>query len=189
MIIGIGGISRAGKTVLSSKICEAFPGNSKLVLHQDDFIRAGYEMKQIGSQPDWEDPHSIDFPRLQHELNWAGYHLDLIIVEGLFAFFWEPINQLYDKKILIEVDFDTFLARKKADMRWGKTEDWYIRHIWESYQQKGVPVNDSDFLILDGNNPIDLKPVMSYVFGETGSEKAFGDTVQTDSSRAPFSHR
>ena len=189
MIIGIGGISRSGKTTLSERILESFPGESKMILHQDDFIKAGYEMRQIGTLPDWEDPESIDFHRLTHEFSWLIKHLDLVILEGLFAFAWKPIHVKYDKKILLRLDYDCFHRRKKEDLRWGKVEEWYIRHIWESHQVKGIPDNQEDMLILDGCKPYDMQVVWQYLGLDLPECATASPSDQGASKSKPFSHR
>ncbi|GMK56775.1 hypothetical protein CspeluHIS016_0306150 [Cutaneotrichosporon spelunceum] len=66
ILVGIGGASCSGKTLLAKHLCRLLPG--ALLLHQDDFCPPE---KDIPVHPehnvqDWDDPETcIDWPRLQ----------------------------------------------------------------------------------------------------------------------------
>jgi uridine kinase len=163
MIIGIGGISRAGKSTLAKKLLDFYGSHHSIILHMDDYINAGYHIPSIEDQIDWEDPLSIDFQQLSYDFHWFRYHVKHVILEGLFAFYHEEINTYFDKKILMELDYATFYERKKRDLRWGQVPDWYIRHIWDSYLKYGKPQKMEDCLYLDGNEDKELDIVFEYL--------------------------
>jgi len=163
MIVGIGGISRSGKTTLAKKLLSYFPGKKKAIIHQDDYINAGYNIPVIGDQIDWEDPDSIDFQNLSYDFHWMADNLDVLILEGLFAFQNVELNSKFDKKILLRIDFKTFMTRKKQDKRWGEIPEWYFHHIWNSYSKFGHPATLQDFLLLDGNEDLDMEKVFDYI--------------------------
>jgi uridine kinase len=161
MIIGIGGVSNAGKTTLASRLKEQLPNLNVSILSQDDFPNPVEEIPMIKDHVDWEVPISIDIPGyLRQVLEDAKKH-DLVIAEGLFAFCDERIVRHYDKKIFLTISKPTFLERKSNDFRWGKEPEWYMEHIWDSHLKCGKQnVSDKDTLILSGEDPINLDELM-----------------------------
>ena len=153
MKIGIGGVSRAGKTTLAKKILDYFPNQKRVILHQDDYINAGYDIPQIQERIDWEVPESIDFVRLKYDFRWLYENVDIVIIEGIFAFYDEQINKMYDKKIFVDLGYKNFIDRKIHDARWGYEPHWYIEHIWDSYQKHRKEIlKMKDIIVIDGKN-------------------------------------
>lgn len=153
MKIGIGGVSRAGKTTLAKKISDHFPDQKRVILHQDDYINAGYDIPQIQERIDWEVPESIDFVRLKYDFRWLYENVDIVIIEGIFAFYDDQINEMYDKKIFVDLGYKNFIDRKNHDTRWGYEPQWYIEHIWDSYQKHRKEIlSMKDIIIIDGKN-------------------------------------
>jgi len=154
MIIGIGGVSRAGKTTLAKKIASYYSDKKKVILHQDDYINAGFDIPQIKNRIDWEVPESIDFPSLKYDLIWLSKNVDLVIVEGIFAFIDKEINKMYDKKIFVDLGYKDFINRKLLDKRWGYEPLWYIYHIWDSYKiHREEILKMNDVLIIEDKSP------------------------------------
>ena len=164
MIIGIGGISNAGKSGLAEKIKAHYTGKNIVVLCQDNFARPTATIPKIKGHTNWEIPESLDFDRFYQEIiNRAQTH-DWVIAEGLFVFHEERLLKLYDKMIFMSISKTTFLKRKHQDLRWGKEPDWYVQHIWESHfnfcnrnsaRQEAFQVS--------GENPVDLGSVFRYL--------------------------
>ncbi|MEZ5196267.1 MAG: hypothetical protein R2764_07690 [Bacteroidales bacterium] len=164
MIIGIGGVSNAGKSKLAEEIKNLFPERLVQVICQDDHVRPKYEIPLINDHVDWESPESINFAAFEKAILEANGIADVVISEGLFAFYNPHLYEQYDKKIVIEIPKETFLERKRKDLRWGKEPDWYIEHIWRSYQQFGKPFHQKpDFLSLDGNKIFDMEKILRYI--------------------------
>jgi len=163
LIIGIGGVSRSGKTTLARQLIPFYEGKNTVILSQDDYVMAGYHAPLIHGLLDWEHPGSIDFTRLRHDFFSIKPYVDVLIVEGLFAFYDEQMTAHYDRKIYIQTDYLTFSERKRSDTRWGQTPDWYIDHIWNSHQKYGIPEDWSHCYML--NNLQDHKPegLMQYL--------------------------
>ncbi len=150
-IIGIGGVSRSGKSILARKLEKAIHG-TVLVLSQDDFTRPISEIPLIQDRTDWEQPDSIDFERLIAHIRDQKNSFEFIIVEGLLAFANEELNTLYGMTILLTISKETFLARRKKETRWGKEPDWYLEHVWESYLRSGE--FRAEILLTDWNGEI-----------------------------------
>lgn len=163
LIIGIGGVSRSGKTTLAEQLLKLFPDRTKAVINQDEYIHSAFQMPLIEDQLDWEDPASLDFQQMYYDITWLGENVEVLIVEGLFAFFYPELRERYTKKILVEIDYQTFLKRKQEDTRWGEVPDWYFRHIWNSYHKFGVPEDLSEYHLVDGTLPIDLAATRKYI--------------------------
>lgn len=149
MVIGIGGVSRAGKSTLADELARIAwkrKWRSK-VLHQDVFVHPEGELPMIEDHVDWEHPDSINWDRLRGELIRQMAEFDLIIVEGLLAF-WDPIlADHYDRSLFLHIPEAVFRIRKAEDLRWGKEPDWYMDHIWNSYLTFGHPEHAKSRLI------------------------------------------
>lgn len=164
MIIGIGGISNAGKSKLAEKIKKHYSDKSVLVLCQDNFARPTLTIPKIKEHTNWEVPASIDFDRFYNKIIDEATKFDIVIDEGLFVFYEERLNRLYDKMLYLSIEKDTFTERKKQDLRWGKEPDWYIDHIWNSHHTFFEKITKrKEAFQVKGENPVDLKSVFEYL--------------------------
>ena len=164
MIIGIGGISNSGKSALAEKIKEHYANKSVKILCQDNFAKPTPEIPKIQTHTNWEIPESLDFDRFYKQIVAESKKYDIVIDEGLFVFYEDRLNQLYDKSIYISISKESFVERKKLDLRWGKEPSWYIEHIWDSHQQffEKIEVRKKAFQ-LSGEYPVDLDSVFRYL--------------------------
>lgn len=135
-IIGIGGVSRSGKSTLAQKLKDSFDG-PVLILAQDEFVRPESEIPKIKNRTDWEHPASIDFERIKAEVKAQKRNYGLIIVEGLLAFYDPFLAAMFDKSVLMKISRQTFMERRKQETRWGEEPDWYLDHVWDSYMKFG----------------------------------------------------
>jgi len=164
MIIGIGGVSRSGKSTLAEIINSIFSQDKLVIIPQDNYVFDEEEIPVIQDEIDWECPESIDFERYKVALEKASEANDVAIAEGLLAFYDEKINQLYDKKLFVSIGEKIFRERKVSDLRWGRFPDWYIDHIWDSYLKYGkINVNSIDYLHLDGSKPFDQDLIKEFL--------------------------
>lgn len=156
MLIGIGGVSRSGKTKLSRKVNKWLrdQGHTVAIFHQDDFVKAKEDIPLIKDHIDWEVPESMDWDRWNETVQQALAKHDCVIAEGLFAFWERDSRMTFDRKILVDVSKDTFLARKREDLRWGKEPEWFIQYIWNNYLIYGRP-NPFDGLVVSGEKRVD----------------------------------
>lgn len=164
MLIGIGGISRSGKTKFSRKVSKWLrdQGHRVIVFHQDDFVKPEDEIPMIRDHIDWEVPESMDWGRWDETVQEAIKQYDFVIAEGLFAF-WERDSSLkFDRKILVEVSDEVFFARKREDLRWGREPEWFIQHIWDNYLIYGKP-DGFDGLVISGEQRVDAAGWQEYL--------------------------
>ena len=163
MIIGIGGISNAGKSKLAKRIKEALPQYKVCILCQDDYAFPTKDIPKINDHTDWEIPGSIDFERFHKEVLRNAQIHDITIVEGIFAFYYSNTNELFNKRLFLTLKKETFFQRKEIDIRWGKEPEWYINHIWESHFNYCPPSDLTDFLVLDASKEVDLNTVLDFL--------------------------
>ena len=150
MVIGIGGCSNSGKSELAEQLNNFYNTQNVKVLCQDDFVKRRDFLTSINEHVDWELPSTIFINDYINAVKDASKTYDLVICEGLFAFWFDELNKLYDKKIFLELDEITFKTRKRKDLRWGKEPDWYIEHIRQSYLKYGLPkTSETDILYFE----------------------------------------
>lgn len=158
MIIGIGGASRAGKTELAKNFTKVLDkAKTKVeVIHLSDYTKPVAALSLIDGAPDWERPNTIKWDTVINKIEKS--QAEVIIVEGLFPFYPASMRTVYDKKIFIDIDKDTFDSRKSSDPRWEGAAPSYANHVWKGYQKYGkTKGTDKDYIFLDGRYPIDMK--------------------------------
>jgi len=164
MIIGVGGVSRAGKTSLALQIEKWHDSGSVKILHQDDFIRPIDKMPLVREHIDWEHPDSYDFVGLIKAIKKERKKFDIVVVEGLMVFCNQQLAKLMDKRIYIRISKETFLSRKTLDNRWEDEPDWYIEHIWNNHFVYGlVPRGFDHIMQLDGEAGFVDEIVQKYI--------------------------
>ncbi len=164
MIIAIGGSSTAGKSTLAAKIGEVYDHKRVKILCQDSYVKPEQEIPLIRDHIDWEVPASIDFNKFYNAIVLASEKYDIVIAEGLMIYYHRQTVDLFNKRLFVDLDKDTFLKRKSRDLRWGKEPRWYMEHIWESYLKYGVvPEMLSDVFHVDGRRSIDIYPIIKFL--------------------------
>ena len=164
MIIGIGGVSRAGKTTLANMLATQLKkeGKSVEVFCQDEYVKPKVSIPKVQGVPDWERPSTIKWDTLTSNVQKSK--ADVKIVEGLFSFYPASLRMEYGTKVFIEIDRDTFRKRRSTDQRWDEEPDWYADHVWKSYLKYGQMKGDkSEYIQLDGRKEFDLKKVLGKI--------------------------
>jgi len=163
MVIGIGGISNAGKSGLARRIKNYYSSKKVTVLCQDDFAFPNEKIPLIRDHIDWECPESIDFKHYEETVIKAIEDNDIVIIEGIFAFYYGSTTNLIDKKIFLTLNSRFFFMRKNTDFRWGKEPDWYIEHIWKNHIKYCKTNTPDDALVLRAGKTIDLNKIITFL--------------------------
>ncbi|MCB2219263.1 MAG: hypothetical protein KQI35_02625 [Bacteroidetes bacterium] len=166
MIIGIGGVSNSGKSALAQQIKEARSQNDVRILCQDNFTFPKPQIPVIRDHTDWEQPGSIDFVAFERAIENAAKNSDIVIAEGLIIFWDDQVNALFDKRIFIHLQQDTFMQRKETDLRWGLEPHWYKEHIWQSFLKFGQPPTNKNILHIHGEDSFDMEKILSFLFSD-----------------------
>jgi len=163
MIVAIGGPSNAGKSNLAKLISGEYSHKKVVMLCQDDFVHSKDTLPRIREHIDWEHPDTINFSMLRSRLMEKSVLSDLVIIEGFMIYNKPEINALYDKRIFVEIDEETFRSRKTSDLRWGREPDWYISHIWRMHQIYGKPPDEGRILTIQGDNKWPLEHILHFL--------------------------
>jgi uridine kinase len=161
IVIGIGGVSRSGKSSLSKQIREWYSQNTVEILSMDEYVFPESHIPKVRDETDWEVPDSVDYEKLASAISHSREKTDLLIVEGILIFNDLKVSALFDKKIFIDIDYETFITRKKADTRWNEP-GWYIEHIWTSYLVYGK-MNTEDAFLVSGNAEFPRDKIMDFI--------------------------
>ncbi len=156
MIIGIGGISRAGKTTLALKLKEYYMNDGVKIFHLDKYTIPWNQIPKIGKMIDWEDPISINFNKLEQDIIESLKDNKIIIAEGFLIYYHQPIRDLFDIKIYLSISKDIFITRRKRQYN---EPAWYIEHIWNSYHKNHNKFRKNCEIKLDENSDVYLDTI------------------------------
>ena len=146
-------MSRSGKSDLAKKIMSYFSSKKVLLIEQDEFVLDEASIPKIKDRIDWEHPESIDFEKIIETVKKQHEAHDLVIVEGLLAFSNSVLNELYNLRVCMEISKDTFMERRRKEMRWGIEPAWYWEHVWISFMKFGQP-GPSPVLTISGETQV-----------------------------------
>lgn len=163
MVVAIGGPSNAGKSQLARLIADHFSDRKVVVLCQDDFVYPEKELAIINGHTDWDHPDTIDFELFEATIRKASKEYDLVIAEGFLIYYKHSVAELFDRTIFIEITKETFLQRKRKDLRWGREPEWYISYIWDQYLAYGLPPAGLDPLRLNGEEKWPMTQIVNYL--------------------------
>lgn len=153
ILIGIGGVSRAGKSKLAHYLEQQLLDTN--TISQDNFVKSKSEIPTIKDRVDWEHPDSIEWDSLKKEIYKSLKNHSYTLLEGLFAFYNKEIENQMSIKINLTIDKQRFLNLKDVDQRWGNEPKWFIEHIWQSNLRYGQ-INDEAHLLkihnIEANN-------------------------------------
>ncbi len=115
-VIGIGGGTCSGKTTLS-KALEAYYGDRAVVIHMDNYLRL-HTLKTVApfTGKEYVEHNHPDAMRQEDlfrdfESAIAGER-ELVIIEGLFALYFDRIREKCDLKLFVDLASDERLVRR-----------------------------------------------------------------------------
>jgi uridine kinase len=171
MIIGIGGVSRSGKSVLSGFLKKQF-GSKCIELHLDNYAKDSshydfftrypvFYLSKIHKRFNMEHPNIIDFDRLYDDIFRSSQENEIVIAEGFLITYDARIKNLLDKYVHILVSKNTFVQRRLKDFKHSNV--WYANHVWDSFMKYGTNYKDLDHIIIDGDNEIDIQTILKFI--------------------------
>ena len=154
MVVGIGGVSRSGKTFLSHDVVWFYRQKNlrAIAVRLDDYVKQINEIPTIKGEIDWEIPASIDYAKALEALAFFKQKFDVVVVEGHLIYANEALENEFDTKFVLEIDREMFNKRKENDQRWGEVPAWYTEYIWNSFLEVGNP-SGTNYVKIKTNYP------------------------------------
>ncbi len=197
LIIGIGGGTGSGKTTVAKRIIDKVGESRCALLPMDNYYRdMSHLVFEERKRVNYDHPDIIEHELLKEHLlklldgqvislpcyDFVNYvrlketiefpPRDVVIVEGIFALYYEDIRKLYALSVYVDAEDDIrFIRRLKRDIRdRGRTVDSVI----EQYLQTVKPMHDAyveptkrkaDIIVpKGGHNEKAIEVVVNYIF-------------------------
>lgn len=189
--IGITGGSASGKTYLLELLRQFLPPEKATFLSTDHYYRDLHEQpRDLDGRVNFDRPEAINHEKLYEDLlklrrgervtqreytfNQAGKvprlltfePAPIVVVEGLFLFYWAHIRELFDLRIFMEaLEPYRFIQRLQRDKQErGYSVDFvthqYLTQVLPAYEQYVAPLRRYAHLIIQ-NQYGDLMPAIS----------------------------
>ena len=190
-VVGIAGSSGSGKTFFLHCFLQHFaPGEVALISQDDYYIPANTKTKEENKLYNFDLPTAIDRQAFQRDIQllFDGHTVyreeytfnnptlkpkmletkpaPILIVEGLFVFYYEEVNGLLNHRIFLHADEDVALQRRlKRDLvERGYNEDdaryKWVNHVMPAYEKYLLPFREQcDRVII--NNTDDPAPIIA----------------------------
>lgn len=129
-VVAVAGGTCSGKSTLADRLGDLFAGSRRVkVLHMDSYFKkeppntvAPITRKVYVEH---NSPDTLELPRLYADFEQAaalGSENELVIIEGLFALYLDPIRERADLKIFVDLESDERMARRIVKhMAFGQT--------------------------------------------------------------------
>lgn len=183
-IVGIAGATCSGKSHLAKSLAQKFRGMRRVVISCDSYYRdlSAVDPTERGKR-NFDAPEAIEQELLTHHVQTLAsgrdidlpvydfvthtrtsdsVHVvpgDLIILEGLFALYWQEIRRLMHTKVFVWLPEETGLARRlERDVRErGRTRKSVVRQFLRTVKPMNekyvLPTRAFADIIVDGNEP------------------------------------
>lgn len=173
-IIGIAGGTCSGKSTLAERLAERY-GDRCRVMHMDSYFRKPSitTVAPITGKTyvEHNHPDALYLDRLyaDFEENAASEDFDILIIEGLFALYLEPIRNRLDLKLYVDLDSDERLVRRiRRFTSFGQTfdevTDRYIDTVRFRHNELIEPTRWHADLVVNGNaGPISVDVLAAYI--------------------------
>lgn len=141
-VVGIAGASASGKSTVSEHLRSLLADYAVQVVHMDEYYReAACRPKIIGITDDVEyvddnHPAALDIDRCYLDAQNAMGACEILIIEGIFAFWDERVFGMLDLKVFVDCDADERFARRVSrNLSFGQS----IEEITNRYVQAVQP--------------------------------------------------
>lgn len=190
-VVGIAGSSGSGKTFFLKRFLDHFAPHEVALISQDDYyIPANTKTQEENKRYNFDLPTAIDQSAFQRDINllFDGQTIyreeytfnnparkpkiletkpaPILIVEGLFIFYYTAVNALLNHRIFLHADEEIALQRrlKRDFIERGYNEDdvryKWVNHVMPAYRQYLLPFRDQcDRIII--NNTDDPAPIIA----------------------------
>jgi len=183
LVIAVAGPSCSGKTELARRLCVLFPGPSPVLFPLDAYYDDLSHLSEAQARRhNFDSPDALEAPLLQAHLRAlaAGKAVErpvydyathrrggtervepggLVVVEGLFALYWEDLLPLFAVSLYVDLDDGECLRRRVArDRRERGADEAFTRWQWEAHVRPMAdrfvrPTRARASLVLDGAAP------------------------------------
>ncbi len=147
IVIGIGGISRSGKSTLRKTLKNKL--NPTAIFHIDEYIISPikkWDNKIQSEIMDWEDPKCLDLDKFYRDFknskekilnnsksDYTG-ETEYIIAEGFLLYFRKDITDLIDIKFSFNIDKELCRERRRNTKDF-PSDHYFDEYIWKGYHQ------------------------------------------------------
>ena len=192
-VIGIAGGTCSGKSHLAKSLEQKFPTLRLVVIHCDSYYHdlSGVEPAQRDKR-NFDAPEAIDHHLLRRQVETlaAGKDIDqpvydfvthtraphvvrveagdVIIIEGLFALYWEELRRLMQMKVFVWLPEETGLARRleRDVLERGRTRKSVVKQYLQTVKPMGdkyiLPTRAFADLVVDGTDPIEQSTLIIF---------------------------
>ena len=169
-IIGIAGGSASGKSTFCDIIEKEFSSNKIITIHSDNYYKSTLP-KIISPRSgieydDYNHPNAIDEDKMIDYLNSIiDSDFDIILIDSLFALYFESIRDKLNLKIYLELSSDERLIRRiKRNMQWGlsfeEISEYYLDTVRYRHDEFIEPTRIYADIIINGNCSEQAKKVI-----------------------------
>jgi uridine kinase len=183
-IVGITGGSASGKTTFLNKLLTSFAPENVCLISQDNYYKSReYQTKDPNGVVNFDLPSCIDEEAYAHDIlqvsqgktvyrteytfnnpNIVPKQLEfrpapIVVVEGIFVFYFEEIAKLLDLKVYIDakeyIKLQRRIIRDKVERGYDLDDVLYryAHHVAPTYEKYIKPYkNDADIIIPNNNN-------------------------------------
>ena len=114
-IIGISGGSCSGKTTLAERLGALFVGRAK-VIHLDRYYKSP-PLQTVApitrrEYAEHNHPDCMDLPKILRDVDAAAATHEVVVVEGLFALYFEKLRERLNLKVFVDLQSDERLYRR-----------------------------------------------------------------------------
>jgi len=194
LLVGISGRSGSGKTFTTTKLLDYFPKSDISFISQDQYyLPLEKQPRDMAGVENFDDPEGIDFESLftdikalstgrsvsRREYSFNNPYIKpkilkitpapILLVEGLFIFYFYKIATMLDLKIFIDSNEELSLKRRI-------TRDWderaltenKVRYQWENHVKPAfdkflLPYKTGSDIVVNNDDEPDLSPLIELI--------------------------